>query len=127
MRPKTIALAMIALGIALVLRLVYLHPLWMSAESIRGWMLTQVPLGASMEQTERFISERGWNRHYSWHGVPSEISEKVFPGVSGSRIIGAVLGNYQGIPFHIDLDAYWGFDASGRLVALRVRKMRDAL
>jgi hypothetical protein len=53
--------------------------------------------------------------------------QKNFPAVKGTRVIGAYLGGYQGIPYRVELDAYWGFDESGHLIDLNVRKGVDAL
>jgi len=69
-----------------------------------------------------------------WHGNPGKVSSdtlypsiKDYPGVKGEYVIHADLGNYQGVPFRVGIDAFWGFDAAGRLVDLRVRKVHEGL
>ena len=111
----------------IIVRDAWIHPLWMPASGLRSWILRRAPLGSSSEQVDAFIAAHHWSRHYDWHGTPSPTSEKPYPAVKGTRVIGAYLGGYQGIPFRADLDAYWGFDESGHLIDLNVRKMVDAL
>jgi hypothetical protein len=108
-------------------RAAWLYPLWLSAPEVRSWILKQVPLGSSVEQVERLIRDREWIRNYEWKSQPSQSSEKLYPGVRGGWIIGADLGGYRGVPFYVDLDAYWGFDESGKLIDLKVRRVVDAL
>jgi hypothetical protein len=122
------AIAIVAIICAgIVVRDALIHPLWMPASGVRAWLLRRAPLGSSPEQVDALIAAHRWSRHYDWHGTPSHSSEEFYPAVKGSRIIGAQLGGYQGIPFRADLDAYWGFDESGHLIDLNVRKMVDAL
>ena len=105
----------------------WIHPLWMPGSRLRAWMLRRAPLGSPPDQVDAFIAAHHWCRNYDWHGTPSASSEKFFPGVRGTRVIGAYLGGYQGIPYRVEVDAYWGFDESGHLIDLNVRKGVDAL
>jgi hypothetical protein len=124
---KLLGLASAAICAGIGIRAAWLYPLWESEDGVREWILRQTPLGSSSNEVRTFIAKRGWKSKYDWMGTPSPVSEKQFPAVKGSHIIGADLGGYQGLPFHVDLDAYWGFDASGRLIDLRVRKMADGI
>lgn len=110
------------------------NPLRKPESDIKFWILKEVPLGSSVDQVKAFIKSQGWKLDSEWHGNPGTVSSetaypsaKNFPGVLGGYFIGADLGEYQGIPWQISVDAYWGFDSEKKLIDLRVRKMSRAL
>ena len=44
------------------------------------------------------------------------------PGRIGTQHLRASLGDYQGIPFEVNVTAFWGFDADGKLIDIWVWK-----
>jgi hypothetical protein len=100
-----------------------LNPLRRSEPDLRAWILSQAPLGASPAAVVKLITDKGWTKSYDTSGPQTELSEKFYPGVKGMRIIGAELGYYYGLPWgRVDVEAFWGFDADGKLIDLHVRK-----
>jgi hypothetical protein len=132
---KTLSLVAIVVVLAFVgMRIFPANLLWKSQNDLKAWMLNQVPLGSSVGQVNALIKSQGWKLLAEWHGNPGKVSSdtaypriKDYPGVKGEYFIHADLGNYQGIPFRVDVDAFWGFDAAGQLVDLRIRKMAEGL
>jgi hypothetical protein len=55
------------------------------------------------------------------------MSQKTYPGVNGNEIVGAYFGHYRGLPWLVDVYAFWGFDSNGKLIDLKVSKIPDAL
>jgi len=96
-------------------------------QEIHDWALSRAPVGSSVEEVQTFIQSQGWEQNYNWKGTPDHSSETFYPGVKGGHIIGANLGQFRGLFFTCNIDAYWGFDANGKLIELRVRKMYDGL
>ena len=103
------------------------NPLRKSQEDIRNMILSEIPLGTSINDVKSYNSKKNWELDYEWEGVPSKNSEDHYPAVKGSHIIGAYLGKYWGPLFRTDVDAFWGFNSSGKLIDFRIRKMTDAL
>jgi hypothetical protein len=104
------------------------NPLRQSEPDLRVWILNQAPLGASPESVVRLISNEGWMKEFDTSGRQTDLSEKFYPGVKGVRTIGANLGYYYGLPWgRVDVEAFWGFDADGKLIDLHVRKGVSAL
>ena len=130
--------AWLALSIAIValvgMRIIAITPLWRSQIALKARILKEAPLGSSVGEVHALIKSRGWELLAEWHGNPGKVSSdtlypsiKDYPGVKGEYVIHADLGNYQGVPFRVGIDAFWGFDAAGRLVDLRVRKVHEGL
>lgn len=119
----------IGIAAALIVTLIIMlnNPLRKSQIAIHDMILSELPLGTSIEDVKSYITNKDWKLDYEWEGVLSKESEEHYPGVKGSHILGAYLGKYWGPPFRTDVDAYWGFNSSGELIDLRVRKTTDAL
>jgi hypothetical protein len=87
-----------------------------SEASIRASLLKQKPLGSSLSDVHAFVEKRRWiDRSYIgttgfYEQEPGEPAHTV--GVSS---ICGQLGYYY-LPFRTDVTAFWGFDASGRLI-----------
>ena len=81
---------------------------------------TNLPLRRS--EVKAVIARNRWELKFDWKGTNNTLTE-----IRGTRIIFAYLGGYQGLPWHADVDAYWGFDENGKLIDLNVRKHYDAL
>lgn len=120
-----IAVAAVALIVAATILLK--NPLRKSQDEIQNMILSELPLGTSIDEVKSYIVKNGWDLEYEWEGKPSKAPEDQYPGVKGRHIIGAYLGHYQGLPWRVDIDAYWGFDSDNKLIDLRIRKMADAL
>jgi hypothetical protein len=114
--------------------IVSIGPLRKSQSDLKAWILKEVPLGSSVDQVKALIKGQGWKLLAEWHGNPGKVSSdtaypsiKDYPGVKGEYFIHADLGSYQGIPFRVGVDAHWGFDSTGKLLDLRIRKMSEGL
>jgi hypothetical protein len=124
-KPLLIATGLVIVIIAagLGIKMLSTNPLRQSEDNIRMQILATVPLGSSVREVDSYIEAQGWKSSYNWEGTPTHLTETFYPGVKGQHIIGADLGHYRGILGRVDLDAYWGFDAAGKLIDLHVRKM----
>jgi hypothetical protein len=130
---KTLSLVAIVVAAALLgVTILASNPLRKSQTNLRAWILKQAPLGSSVSDVKAVIKSHGWAIVAEWRGKPSETSSesasfKDYPGVKGEYFIQANLGRYQGVPFPITVDAHWGFDSTGRLVDLRIRKIANGI
>ena len=125
---KTRAVMIVCVALVLVLASSYLlGPLHRSDEHIQSWVLHKAPPGSSVGDVRALIQRQRWKLDFEWKGTNSPATPREYPYVRGSRIIGACLGGYEGIPWHADVDAFWGFDDGGRLIDFRVRKDYDSL
>jgi hypothetical protein len=131
MSSKTLVIAASLLVVIVVaglgFKMASANPLRESEDNIRLRILGKVPAGSSVQDVKNFIAAQGWKLSYNWEGTPTKLSETFYPGVKGQHVIGADLGHYLGIFGRVDLDAYWGFDAAGRLIDVHVRKGVNAL
>jgi hypothetical protein len=116
----------VAGGIILLSALFFLNPLHWPEGSIKNWLLWKAPLGSSISDVKALITHQGWRLENDWQGTNSPTSPTDYPYVTGTHILVAYLGHYQGIPWRADVDAFWGFDDQGRLIDLYVRKDYDA-
>ena len=121
MKSKPIVWAILAIALILVVACTNL-PLRRPRSDIQNWVLEKTPLGSSVEDVRSVIAGNRWKVNLDWKGTNNTLTE-----VQGTQIIGAYLGGYQGLPWHADVDAYWGFDDDGKLIDLNVRKYYDAL
>jgi hypothetical protein len=130
---KRIDLIWLALFVLLVVAasLVFLNPLRRDEAYIHDWILGQAPLGSSVKDVKSIIAKHDWKLHMDWQSTaehpPLSHSEREYPYVAGSLIISADLGHYQGLPWRIDIEAFWGFDSQGKLIDVHVRKCADSL
>jgi hypothetical protein len=102
-------------------------PLRRSEGNIQNWVLQKAPLGSSVADVKAVIKSQGWRLDFEGEGTNSPTSPKDYPYVRGKHIIWAYFGSYQGIPWHADVDAFWGFDDAGKLIDFHVRKDYNAL
>ena len=91
-------------------------PLSRSDEFVTNYVLKEIPLGTSLDDTIEIIDNKGW---------------KVWQYSDGWEIIGekAVLiyiDDYYS-PFHTAVMAYLAFDENEELIAVRIRRDIDAL
>ena len=99
---------------------------WSSTSKVKGMLLGLTPLGSSVEHVKSVIQVRKWKQCYEKQFAESERSRNFFPGVKGSYAVGVNFGRHGAFPFSYWVDAYWGFDSSGKLIDINVRQMADA-
>lgn len=93
---------------------------------LRQEILKKVPLGTGVGKVRDFIANQGWKEVYNLTGPQNHLSETFFPGVKGSCVIGVDMGRRRVmIVFEYHYDAYFGFDSSGKLIDLKVRKIAN--
>jgi hypothetical protein len=104
------------------------NPLRLPVPVIRSWLLHEAPLGSDFSDVRAWLERRRWLDlgHHEQVGFPWEEPGQQY-GIIGARSLGAHLGHYQGIPWRVDVEAFWAFDGDGRLVEVKVRKDADSL
>jgi hypothetical protein len=115
-------LAAMALTGALIAHEQDVQSVWISAETIKGWLLKQAPYGSSAEKVKLMISSNGWPLTFDRSLKEPDTPQREYPGVKGIRAVAADLGTHSHFPGSpSSADAFWGFDESGRLIDLKVR------
>lgn len=100
-----------------------LNPLRWSHENLREWLLEKVPLGSSVAHLKSAVDKEGWRVMSIWeHGdTPPHI------GVQGDTVVRVDLGGYRGLLFRVEMDSYWVFDESDRLLDVQTKREADSL
>ena len=113
MTRKRFAIGVIGgvLGVMLICEL--FNPLRRSNWEIAAGLLERTPPGTPREEIRALIVRERW----SVGGIVPEEQQ----ALSGE------LGGYQGFPFYVFVYARWEFDENGRLRAIQVTKLTDAL
>jgi hypothetical protein len=93
-----------------------------SSAQIQAGLLADVPLGSSYETVRRYIESQGF-KLLSASKTAGYLS-KENEGVGRAHLF-AELGGYRLIFTRTDVAAYFGFDGSGRLLAVDVRKYNE--
>lgn len=103
-------------------RLVFL----MSAPTIERYLVGKTPLGSTETEVLTSLRRRGVSAQ-PWHGhiQPSPPNDYPLTKVGGKGFIHESIGHYR-LVFRTDVEAFYIFDGSGKLVDLRVRKSVDA-
>jgi hypothetical protein len=89
-----------------------------SSERIRASLVERLPLGLPRIEVLRYLESRGclvWDESKAHGYMLGDYRER------GKSHVSAVLGRYT-LVFKTDVVAYFGFDESGRLCCLDVRK-----
>ena len=116
------AIAVLAVLIGIAVRIY--NPLWRSATAIEAGLRSAAPEGTSIDSVRSLITQSGWRVEHEWSwSTPTSPADL---GVTGDRILFVSMGGYQGIPWHADVDSFWGFDRAGNLMDIHVRKSYDA-
>ena len=92
---------------------------------IEGSLLRMAPLGSSPAEVLQAIEQKRWT-HGAVRGVgfvKQESNRRM--EIVGTKSVDAHLGDY-GIFLKTSVDACWGFDADGKLIAVWVWKTTDA-
>jgi hypothetical protein len=98
-------------------------PLWLSDAALQSWVEHVVPIGTDIARARGLIRSSGWALKGEWEQSEPSID---FGTRKGSHVIYAYLGHRR-LVFREDVDAFFGFDRSGRLVEIHIRRMTDAL
>jgi hypothetical protein len=103
-----------------------LQPLRRPEASIEHSILRGTPLGSSFDDALHYIAGHDWKVGYADRERGFLRQDPGTPGVVvGDQSIRAHLGYYRS-PLRVDVTAFWGFDASGRLTHVWVWKTVDA-
>ena len=104
-------------------RIVYL----LSPKTIERHLLRKTPLGSSEADVLRFLRQQGVSADVATgHIPPSPPSDYPLTKIGGEAFIHESIAHYR-LVFRTDVEVFYIFDASGKLVDLRVRKTVDAL
>lgn len=93
------------------------NPLRRSDADIRLSVLQKTPLGIELSHVETISANENWNA-------------RPYRGDSGrgpGNALRGHLGSYQGLPWHVRVDAVWEFDASNKLKDIRIVRTSDSL
>jgi hypothetical protein len=92
----------------------------------RAFILSRTPIGTSMEQVDSLIEKEGW-RYVRTDHTAGFVNNRVRPTRTvGSKHISASAGSFVGPPMAVHSTVFWGFDDSGHLVDVWVRRIVDA-
>ena len=120
---RKIGIAVLSVGVIGASFVSLSNPLRRSDESVREWLLESVPVGSSEETLMAVAEQKGWTVNSVWDGYSLHSD---WGGIDGSRVAWIYLGGYRNL-FRTDLDSFWAFDESGRLMDVKTRRMTDAL
>jgi hypothetical protein len=93
------------------------NPLRRPEASIQQWVEKATPLGSSLTDVRAIATQRGW---YNANIQGSD-------GHTTGTYIRGELGDYWSIPFVTQVTVFWEFDASNRLVKIRIWKTTNGL
>jgi hypothetical protein len=112
----------------LAIAVVAIEPIRLPESVIRAWLLHEQPMGTSFTVVRAWLEDRRWRDlgnheqaglYWQDPGMPTE--------TIGTSSLSAHLGHYLGVPWRVDVEAFWAFDQQGRLIAVKVRKDADSL
>jgi hypothetical protein len=121
-RPVKLAALGTIVVIAAVASIWLLNPLRRSDASVHAYLLEQVPPGSTLDTLRSVAQREGWRINNTWPRGP----HSDWGGIDGDTVAWIYLGGYWNL-FRTDLDSFWAFDDSGKLVDVRIRRMTDAM
>jgi len=96
-------------------------------DSIRQYLLKETPLGTTFNEVEAKL-KRKYAKIHSSPDVGFLKMVNTHEELVGSKSISVDLGSYRtGVLETTSATAFWGFDESGKLIEIWVRKYRDSL
>jgi hypothetical protein len=130
-RPAKLTVS--ALGLLAILAVavsVAFNPASWPDSTLRAWLRRQTPYGTPEPQVRQFLESRGFVT--IWAPGQDSLNRAIGLKFSeGTRTVQAHIGDYRSpvmlFLFVTSTEAFFGFDASSRLVDIRVRKSTDAL
>jgi hypothetical protein len=98
---------------------------WGSTDKIEAYLLKQTPLSITKEEVLAWLQANGTPGQLSVAHVAAN-SDYPPTTVGGESFIHKSVASYRA-PFRTDIEAFYIFDANGKLADLRVRTTTDAL
>jgi len=122
MRPnrKVVGVAVGAIAVASV-ALLASNPLRRSDDAVHRWLLTNVPIGSDLATLQAVAKREGWRIKGTW---PGHQPHSDWGGIDGDTVAWIYLGGYRNV-LSTDVDSFWAFDGSGKLLDVRTRRMTD--
>jgi hypothetical protein len=99
------------------------NPLRKSDRAVHRYLLESVPVGSTLETLRAVAAQKGWRINGTWEG---HAAHSDWGGIDGQTVAWVYLGGYRNF-FQTDLDSFWAFDESGKLVDVVTRRMTDSL
>ncbi len=118
-------MSLAAFALVGIVSVILSDPLRRSNDAVQSWLLTQVPVGSNIEQLMSAADQRDWRVNGSWDGNQPQLHSD-WGGIDGAKVVWIYVGGYRSV-FRTDLDSFWAFDESGRLIGVKIRRMTDAL
>ena len=97
-----------------------------SAESIRKYLLEEVPLKNSQQDVIDMLRRNRWLDFEVNELVGFDDQRTSTSGLVGAKHIRANLGEYRGIIFSTNVTVFWGFNQRGELIDVWVWKTTDS-
>jgi hypothetical protein len=94
------------------------NPLRNSDAEIRPWLLSKTPIGSSRAVVQTTLDPFDWI---------DPVYQQTSPAPATKPFLGAAIGGYQGLPWHVTVRAFWEFDENDRLKNIRVDRTYDSL
>jgi hypothetical protein len=113
----TAAVALVALIAALVAAELIVNPWRGSDANIRARLLRITPLSTRFDDVQLILDQRGW--HQSGY-------QQTLPAPAQKPFLGGRVGGYQGLPWYVNVSAFWEFDESGRLRDITIERTMDS-
>jgi hypothetical protein len=124
MRSHTKILALVTFALAGATAIgVAGNPLRKPDGEVHRYLLENVPVGSSLDTLKAVAAQKGWRINGTWDGY-TEHSD--WGGIDGHTVAWVYLGGYRNF-FRTDLDSFWAFDESGKLLDVVTRRMTDSL
>ena len=95
------------------------NPLRRSDQAVHRYLIENVPVGSTLEALESVAAQKGWRINGTWEG---HTTHSDWGGIDGHIVAWVYLGGYRNF-FQTDLDSFWAFDESGKLVDVVTRRM----
>jgi hypothetical protein len=97
-----------------------------SEQSIRERILRDTSKGSSYSAVWSYAKTHGWPVTEQSTGLETKNIGLQPARVVGKRVIKAYLGHYRGLPWRMDVECYWAFDESDKLIDVFTVKYADA-
>jgi hypothetical protein len=116
-----LTLSALAFGAVYPGRIVY----WQEPERIEQFLVQATPLGASQADVQTWLEKQGVTAEIHKAAIPPN-SDYPRSRTGGASFIHESIAHFW-LPFRTDIEAFYTFNHSGRLVDIRVRRTTDAL